>query len=460
MRIKKLYIKIFLLFVSLLLISMILISVIFELFIERPSQERRSKYFNETAFLFRDLIEDKIRMRPDFDIADNPELEKLLVRISKNYNLKIWIKLADGKIISFYKGDIPEISDENLINTDGFSYIIDDGTLFSNRGFFCIKIPFKFSTVNNGYIYAYHNIQHFLNILPFIISLVIIGFSIALLLYPFSKYLTKPLIELKEATNNIAKGNFSQKVNIKSKDEIGELAKSFNIMTGIIESMIKGTRELTANISHEMRSPLARIRIAEEILARKVSMNNYDINKYLKSIENEIEEMDVLLGKVLQLTKLDMRETEKKENIYVVDLLKEIVEKYRTVFENKLIDVIFRNIEGQYTTLGLTEDIKTAFSNVVDNAAKYTDRGGKVNIDINKKNETIELIISNTCKKLNDDELLNIFRPFYRVPSNDSIPGTGLGLVIIKKIVENHNGSIDVKNISDGLELKLTFPIR
>ncbi len=457
MRIKKLYIKIFLLFVSLLLISMILISAIIELFIKRSSHEGIPKYFNETAFLFRDLIEDKIRMRPDFDIADNPELEKLLVRISKNYNLKIWIKLADGKIISFYKGDIPEISDENLINTDGFSYIIDDGTLFSNRGFLCIKIPFKFSTVSNGYIYAYHNIQHFINILPIIISLVIIGFSIALLLYPFSRYLTKPLIELKEATSNIARGNFSQKVNIKSKDEIGELAKSFNIMTGTIESMIKGTRELTANISHEMRSPLARIRIAEEILCRKVSMNDYNINKYLKSIENEIEEMDALLGKVLHLTKLDTRETEKKESIHVVDLLKEIVEKYRTVFENKSIDVIFGNIEDQYTILGLTEDIKTALSNVVDNAAKYTDRGGKVNIDINQKGETITLKISNTCKKLNDDELLNIFRPFYRVSPNDAVPGTGLGLAIIKKIVENHNGSIEARNISGGLEFKITF---
>lgn len=453
MKIKRLYIKIFLSFIFIFLVSEIIIFGIFHLLTERTATNELQKYLTNTIYLFKGIVEEKINTEPDKSIYENTELKKFITDISNNYDLKVWFETPAGNI-SFFDGEIPKIMNENLKKTDTYFYKIEFG---KNRLLF-VKIPIQLKNQIKTYICVFHKIKPYPFRMPFIYGLAVVGFIIALLVYPFSRYITKPLKKLKDSVNNIAGGDLSNRVKIKSNDEIGELANSFNRMAETIENMITGTKELTANISHELRSPLTRIRIAEEMLANKLKEKNPDVEHYLKSIENEIMEMDNLLYQALQFAKLDINKPVMREEIDLVNIIIEIIEKYKTAFEKKSISIVLNDSGEKCLITGQKEEIKTVFSNIIDNAVKYTREKGNVNISINKGIGDIVIAIFNSCGPLSDYELLNIFRPFYRIASDFECSGTGLGLAITEKVIKNHGGKINAKNVTGGLEFRIIMP--
>ena len=453
MKTGKLYIKIFLSFMALLIISEILIFGLFHFITERTFHEEFKQYLNGTASIFKNIVEEKLNNKYPYDI-ENAELEKFITMFSNTYRLKIRVESPDRKTASFSDRTIPVISEKDLKKSGDFYYKINR----KRNGFVYLKVPIKFFDNSCGNIYIYRELITSFHKIQFVAGLAIIGLCIAILLYPFSRYIAIPLKRLTESADEIAKGNLSQRVKIRSRDEIGRLAKSFNSMAGTIEGMVKGTKELTANISHELRSPLTRIRVAEEMLAGKIKGKDSQADKLLNSIEGEIDEMDNLIGQILLLSGLDLRKEATKEEINITKLVEEIIDKYKAAFEEKSINIFFEKIETSCMINAVRDDIKKAFSNLIDNAVKYTEENGKVNVNICKNNGSVEIVIFNTCRHFSKEELLNMFRPFCRM-SSDAVSGSGLGLSITKKIVENHGGFINFLSKDNGLTVNIVLPV-
>ena len=205
-----------------------------------------------------------------------------------------------------FEGETPDTTPPNLKRFRRFAHIrsgIDEGKPY-------MGMPLKLAGNEPGMLHVVlHGSRHKVAEGPFALGLVAIGLIVALLILPIYRFISEPLGELRHAAVGIAGGDLSCRASVKSTDEIGELAGAFNHMAETIERMVKTTKELTANVSHELRSPLARIRIAQELLLEKIHDPAQE-KKYLESIQEEIEEMDHLIGEILTLSKLDIQQAQ------------------------------------------------------------------------------------------------------------------------------------------------------
>ncbi len=297
--------------------------------------------------------------------------------------------------------------------------------------------------------------------LNFSIGLVLITVIVAIVLLPISRRITSPLKRLTESANAIARGEFDRRVDESAHDEIGELARAFNVMSGRVLQMINGTKELTANISHQVRSPLARISVSAGILRDKISAKDYaGAEKNISFIEKEIEEMDRLTGRIIELLRVDtVHRTADFEKIDLQKAAADTSARYSDMFDRG--DISF---SSELTTIpciisGVPGDIQELFDVLFDNAARYTPGGGFVNIEMHPEKGAVCLTISNSSHEITGVSMEKLFEPFNRM-SPEHIPGNGLGLAIAKRIAANHGGEISA-DYSDGVfSVRLRFPVK
>ncbi len=246
------------------------------------------------------------------------------------------------------------------------------------------------------------------------------------------------------AVQKIAEGELSRRVETKGQDAIQKLARSINIMANRIEKIVLSTQALSTNISHEIRTPLTQIKIALGILQKQLyNYDNPDVTDKIDSIDEDIQKIDMLVGRILEYAKQDLIEfTEIKTAV----CLKEII---LTVFNGLSIEINHKGlkIDTQWETLNTSvwanpNSMHLAFSNLISNAIKFSPNGGSVELSFldNNKHQTI-IRITNTCRPLAYDKFEKIFLPFYRGTKNGT-EGTGLGLAIVQKIIKNHEGTI------------------
>jgi two-component system sensor histidine kinase CpxA len=293
----------------------------------------------------------------------------------------------------------------------------------------------------------------------FSLGLLIIGIVVALLIIPVSKFITDRVKGLKNSALRIADGELSHRVTVKARDEIGELGIAFNQMAERLERMIVGGKELTANISHELRTPLTRIRIAQEMLAERLEKGDFSRCKgRLNQIREDIEELDALIGSILELSKLDVHEMQlKHEQFCPADLLDELLEKLAPVISHKNLSVQ-KSLPESPEINGDRAALNMALSNILDNAAKFSPENGAIRIDMSPNGDFFNICVTNTYETLPEKDLIKIFEPFYR-SKKSSATGTGLGLAIAAKIVQKHGGRIKASNARDGLEICVGLPV-
>jgi two-component system sensor histidine kinase CpxA len=277
---------------------------------------------------------------------------------------------------------------------------------------------------------------------------------------PVSRRITTPLNRLRDSALKIADGNLAHRATVKSRDEIGELGRAFNHMAAQLERMIRGGRELTANISHELRSPLTRIRIAEELIRERLDRGELQsVESHLNDIREDIEELDRLVGQVLVLSKMDLREAGLNlEPFDTAGLLSELLERLRLSIGRKALKVQI-NLVCDSPVLGDREALRTAISNILDNAVKFAPERGRVEIEASSEEDGVRISVTNTFEALSTEDLARLFDPFYRVKPTQA-GGSGLGLAITKKIIERHAGEIEATNTPEGLKIRIRIPSR
>jgi two-component system sensor histidine kinase CpxA len=285
--------------------------------------------------------------------------------------------------------------------------------------------------------------------------------------YLLARHLSKPIVELRGATHELSAGNLGARVDqnlLKRHDEIGKLGRDFNVMAGRIESLMEAQRRLLADISHELRSPLARQGVALGLARRSAGPQAAPA---LDRIEREAGRLNEMIGQLLALSRVESgAERPDSEEIDLAALVREVAED--ADFEARGRDrsvVIVQN--EQLKTKGVFELIRSALENVVRNAVRYTEADTQVEIALTSEGSGQNLFavirVRDHGQGVPEGSIKEIFRPFYRVEDDRDrkTGGTGLGLSIAARAVRLHQGTIKAENADDGgLIVEIRLPIR
>ena len=224
-------------------------------------------------------------------------------------------------------------------------------------------------------------------------------------------------------------------------DEVGRLTATFNIMLDRLERLFRGQQRFIADISHELRNPLTTIRGNVDLMRR---MNCVDLPS-LDAIQVESERMTRMVSDLLLLAQADAGLPIRRERVELDTLMLQVYRQVRPLVEG--IELVI-GAEDQATILGDPDRIKQLLLNLVDNAIKYTPKGGKVTLGLQRVEGWAQLSVADTGLGIPVQDLSHIFERFYRVDKARSraAGGTGLGLSIVEWIVQAHDGKIDVQS--------------
>jgi len=291
----------------------------------------------------------------------------------------------------------------------------------------------------------------------------LIGAVIALLLGIFlSRTLTRPIRELTRATHAVSEGNLAQQVPIRSNDELGELAQAFNKMSAQLSRSVNTRRQMTADIAHELRTPLSLILGHAEAVHDGVlpaTKENFEI------IREEAVRLEHLVDDLRTLSLADAGEL--SINLQTVELgrlLQDVVSRYQMEAKRKNIELKL-DIAASLPTLELDSVRMTqVLTNIMDNALRHTPENGLIHLSAINVGEHVELSIHDSGPGLPAKEVERIFERFYRADTSrqrDSAQqgGSGLGLAIAKSIVQLHNGQLSAKSdAGKGLQVIISLP--
>lgn len=290
--------------------------------------------------------------------------------------------------------------------------------------------------------------------LVFASGLAVIGGFLSLLAWPVSVQLTKPLERLESSALRIAEGDLSVRTHIAGEHAIGrQLGEAFNIMAERVERMVRSGKELTANISHELRSPLARIRIAGECLNDALERGNPgDAQEMLQAMWEDIEEADRMIGRILEFAKVDLCEPLiTSGDVVPAEVIKGLAKTLAPLARSKQVQLTL-DLDPGLHVCGDEEWLRAAFKNLLENALRYTEAGGAVVATVRSAPDGVLVEVTNSFPPVGPEELEAIFKPFYRGQTGNT-EGTGLGLAIVEKIVALHHGRLGARNVPEGFQV-------
>ncbi len=266
--------------------------------------------------------------------------------------------------------------------------------------------------------------------------------------------------EVTRTAEEITRGAYGKRVQVKRHShEVDKLANAFNTMLDRIQALLKGMRDITDNIAHDLRSPLTRIRG----LAEMTLISNKPIDDYKEMAADTVEECDTLIEMIN--TMLDITEIEAgvgesiMEKVNLTSLIHQACELFRPTAVEKKIDII-ENLEPDLTIMGDRHMLQRLITNILENAIKYTPQEGRVTISARVRSGQVEIVFNDTGIGISPDDLPRIFDRFYRSDRSRSQPGTGLGLSLVKAILKTLDGNITVDSIkTKGSTFTVTMPL-
>ena len=293
-----------------------------------------------------------------------------------------------------------------------------------------------------------------------------------LLAYLIARSIAKPLQRITLATEEIARGDYDQQLNIISPDEVRRLATSFNVMAQEVKGSRQAQRDFVANVSHELKTPLTSIQGFSQAILDGTARDSEAQRHAAQIINDEAERMSRLVNELLDLAKLDAGQiVMAQEPVDVGQLLRGCVEKL--VPQARQGSVELRLDLGMLPSLsGDNDRLAQVFTNLIDNALKHTPQGGRVTVAARevtsqpaRKGEKavprIEVSVADTGSGIPPEDLSRIFERFYQVDKSRHRrdKGAGLGLAIAKEIVQAHGGQIKAESVTGvGTKFTVTLP--
>jgi two-component system sensor histidine kinase CpxA len=280
---------------------------------------------------------------------------------------------------------------------------------------------------------------------------------IAVLCYLLAVHLASPLRNLRRVVERFGRGDLSSRFQIRRHDEIGELARAFNLMADQITTLLSAERRLLQDVSHELRSPLARLGFAVEL-----ANTSSDREAALARIRKEAGRLNHLVDEMLQLTRVESDpEARNLESIELSDLLEDLVADCTLEADARPCRLVLRITRKAIVTAD-RELIRRACDNVVRNAIRHAPAGSSIEIELCAGASQATISIRDRGPGVPPSALGDIFKPFYRVEEDRdrSSGGVGLGLAIASRAVALHQGKITARNANPGLILDIELPSR
>ncbi len=279
----------------------------------------------------------------------------------------------------------------------------------------------------------------------------------------FSFTLTAPIKALTSTIRRMGKGDLSARVHVHTSGELKELAESYNTMAEKIENFDQSRSQFVQNASHELKTPLATMKILLENLIYQPDMPLELRQEFMQDMNHEIDRLSGIITDLLTLTQMDSQETAvRQEKVDLSDLCRSTVHTLRPAAEKAGL-TLKDNIASGVALTGDISKLSQVVYNLIDNAVKYTPEGGSVHVTLSADAHLARLIVRDTGIGIPEEDLKHIFERFYRVDKARSraTGGTGLGLSIVRQMVQLHSGEISVDStLGKGTVFTVTLPVR
>lgn len=273
------------------------------------------------------------------------------------------------------------------------------------------------------------------------------------------KRVLDPLMEVIDITKKISRGDYSAKVPIRSRDEIGQLAKAFNQMADSLQKVEQLRKTMVLDVAHELRTPLTNMKGYLEALLDGVLPPS---RENLELLQEETGRLVRLVEDLLRLAKADAaRATLHKRENQIADLITQGLDSFRSQFHAKGISVEIHFHPGERRLWGDSDKLTQVISNLLQNAWQYTPAGGKVRISTEPVAQGLRITFANTGAEIAEEDLPFIFERFYRSEKSRSREhgGAGIGLAIVKELIEAHDGQVGAEIAGDETHIWISLPI-
>lgn len=465
-------------FLLILLISFFTLGIMLYAFVSNYKTNEKKELLTRNATNIADTISKNglvnntsDDLQPKYNLKNESIINDTLKTVSENINSDIIVTDLQGKILLYSNisntMNTEGIVAQNMINkikTDQFTGINTLGNIY-NYECYTVGTPIIDETQNIavGAVFASVNAKNMNDFGIEITKLFLIASFCALVLAFFVIwYLTlkmvKPIHSMTKAANAFGKGDFSQRVEVKTNDELSELADSFNEMAASLEASEKVRKNFIANVSHELKTPMTSISgFVEGILDGTIEKDKQ--NHYLRIVLNEVKRLSRLVKSMLNLSKIDDKDiTLHKSSFEILGLTLNILDLFEEKIKAKNVDIQgLENCKGTFIYADY-DLIYQVIYNLLENATKFVNQDGYIRISISNQNDNLVFSIANSGEGISQSEIPLIFDRFYKTDksrSKDKI-GIGLGLYIVKKILHLHDGNIKAESI-EGKECKFTF---
>jgi len=282
-----------------------------------------------------------------------------------------------------------------------------------------------------------------------------------IMIWILTKRMVTPLRQMSAAAKRFAVGDFSYRVKISSNDELSDLGYAFNEMADALDKLENSRRSFVANVSHELKTPMTSIAgFIDGMLDGTIPKDKQEY--YLKIVSDEVRRLSRLVVAMLNMSKMESGDFEMKpKNYNITDQIIHILLTFEQKIEKKNIEI--RGLEDikPYRVNADTDMIYQVVYNLFDNAVKFTNENGYIDISLKEVGDFVQVSIKNSGEGINKTELTRIFERFYKVDKSRSLDakGAGLGLYIVKMMVEMHGGRIYAKSESaNEAEFVFTLP--
>lgn len=428
--------------------------------------EKGDNLTNE-AFLFEPIITGYIR-----GIYTKDNLQDSLEYYSRTLNSSIWLIDANGKLTASASLKEHASPPDNiyLLNWDfdmttnqtftgDFFGIFEDDVI-------SVAIPVLYNDVPQGMVLLHSTVSQLQGVQKDIIQSIYVPFLVMIivsfvLLGLISQKIMRPIRKINSIAEEYATGNFDTPINVKSKDEIGQLASTLEFMASELSKLDEYRRAFISNISHDFRSPLTSIKgYIEAILDGTIPPEKQD--RYLKIVVDETKHLSKLTSSLLELNDFDSYGIWLMYKEFdVVDLVRVALNTFEGKCADKGITLVLNNHTENSVVNADKTKIQQVIYNLIDNAIKFTPSGKSIYVTLTERNDKIFISVKDEGCGIPADSISKIWVRFYKadVSRGRDKQGTGLGLAITKEIIKAHNENINVVS-TEGVGSEFTFSLQ
>lgn len=437
--------------------------------------------FSVVFFLIYESINYSVYNHIDDDIKEEVKEHLDMIKIDRNNSYLIqvdqWRAIENNTVnvnavfVQFF--DINDELIDKSPNLKGLQLKLYDSkfdntfidTFLNGKPIRQIQVPLIDQNKIIGHLFIAMSLDETVKILKNLENTLFISFPLVLgLLFFVARFIAgksiKPVSTITEISSKITKDNLKKRIDLpQNKDELYVLSKTINDLLDRIENAIEREKQFTSDASHELRTPLAVIKGTLEVLVRKPREQAEYEDKIKYSI-TEVNRLNNLVDQLLLLARFeDQKQSLKIEKVYLNAILLDILTLYSGRINENKIEIV-HSFSEDYFIQSDNYLVSIVISNVISNAIKYSQKNGKITIELSKKGMTTICTISDSGIGISKEDIDKIFNPFYRsnATNHPGIKGTGLGLSIVKRITQLLNTQFEIKSeINKGTTVVLTF---